>query len=143
MYPYVQCDEPCPAEYMMYPCADYVFLFFNGCKLMSNKYTYVKEYRYTNMGGITKYIAVCITCKSVIPPTDTRRSRRGTHGEDYYTHEHELRFVLLHSSNSGRKEIIIPKELEKITKDLEKMWIYENASVYEIIEFINSYLSKL
>ena len=110
---------------------------------MSNTYMYVKPFRSTNMRGITKYIAVCMTCKSVIPPTDIRRSKRGTHGEDYYTHEHELEFVLLHSSNSGRRGLVVPPELKDIEKDLERLWVYENASVHEIVEFINSYLSKL
>jgi hypothetical protein len=95
------------------------------------------------MGGYTKHIAVCMACRKIIEPTDTRRSKRGTHGEDYYTHEHELKFVLLHSSNSGKRAIVVPDELREIAKDLERMWIYENVSVYEIIEFINSYLKSI
>jgi hypothetical protein len=132
---------------MMYPCADYVFYFFDGYEHMSNsqtkKYVYIKEYRYTNMGGLTKYIAVCMTCKKIIPPIHKRRSRRGTHGEDYYVHEHPLEFVLLYSSNSGNRSISVPEFLKPIAKDLERMWIYENVSVRGIVEFINSYLSKL
>jgi len=95
------------------------------------------------MGGYTKYIGVCLVCKRVIKPTSTRRSRSGTHGEDYYTHEHELKFILLYSSNRGNKSVSVPDELRPIQNDLERMWIYENVSVHEIIEFISSYLQNL
>jgi len=128
---------------MIVSCADYIFYFFDGCKLMSNEYTYVMPFRDTNMGALTKYIAVCMMCRKIIKPADIRRSRRGTHGEDYYTHEHELKFILLHSSNSGKRAVLVPDELRPIQNDLEKMWIYENVSVHEIIEFISSYLQNL
>jgi hypothetical protein len=95
------------------------------------------------MGGLTKYIAVCSVCKRVVKPTNMRRSRSGTHGEDYYTHEHPLDFLLLYSSNKGNKAMTVPDVLRPIQKDLELMWIYKDASVSEIVEFINSYLSKL
>jgi len=109
----------------------------------TQKYTYIKEYRSTQYGGYTKYIAVCFTCKKVVKPTSVKRSRSGTHGEDYYVHEHPLEFILLYSSNRGNKSISIPDELKPVQKDLELMWIYKNSSVYEIVDFINSYLSKL
>jgi len=145
------CDDPCPADCVMYIYADYIFYFFDGCEFMSNtqtqkytqKYTYIKEYRNTQYGGYTKYIAVCFTCKKVVKPTSVRRSKSGTHGEDYYTHEHPLEFLLLYSSNRGNRSIAVPSILEPIKEQLEIMWIYENCSVHMIIEFINSYLSKL
>jgi hypothetical protein len=79
----------------------------------------------------------------VIKPTSTRRSRRGTHGENYYTHEHELRFILLHSSNSGKREIIVPDIMKPVQKDLEELWVYKGVTIKEIVEFVSSYLSKL
>jgi hypothetical protein len=107
------------------------------------KYVYTKEYRYTNMGGLTKYIAVCMICRRVIPPINKRRSRRGTHGEDYYVHEHPLEFVLLYSSNHGNRRMVVPEELKKIANELELAWVYENASIDEIIKLINSYLKSI
>jgi hypothetical protein len=109
----------------------------------TQKYTYVKNYRNTSMGGLTKHIAVCPVCKKVVKPTNVRRSRSGTHGEDYYVHEHPLDFLLLYSSNKGNKAIAIPDILKPIQKQLEIMWIYKDASIREIVEFINLYLSKL
>ena len=128
---------------MIVSYADYIFYFFDGCEFMSNKYKYVKSYRSTNMGGVTKYIAICTTCKRIIPPVNTRRSRSGTHGEDYYTHEHELEFILLYSSNRGNRSVSVPNTLKPIQEQLEVLWVYENAPLSKIIEFINSYLSKL
>lgn len=110
---------------------------------MSNTYSYIKYYRNTRMGGFTKYIAICPVCKKVVKPTDTRRSKSGTHGEDYYVHEHPLEFTLLYSSNRENKKITIPDILKPIQKQLEIMWIYKDVPVREIIEFINSYLSEL
>jgi len=110
---------------------------------MSNTYSYTRYYRNTRYGGYTKYIAICTTCKRIIPPVNTRRSRGGTHGEDYYVHEHPLDFLLLYSSNKGNRAITIPDILRPIQNDLEMMWIYKNVSVYEIVKFIDSYLSKL
>jgi len=110
---------------------------------MSNKYTYVRFYRNTRYGGYTKYIAMCMICKRVIPPTSVRRTKSGTHGEDYYVHEHPLDFLLLYSSNRGNKAMAIPDTLRPVQNDLERMWIYEDVPVSKIVEFINSYLSKL
>jgi len=95
------------------------------------------------MGGVTKYIGVCLVCKRVIKPTNVRRSRSGTHGEDYYVHEHPLEFVLLYSSNRGNRSVSVPSVLEPIKIQLEVLWVYKNAPVSEIIAFINQYLSKL
>ena len=132
---------------MIVPYTDIIFYFFDGCKLMSNtqtqKYTYIKHYRSTNMGGVTKYIAICMTCKRIIKPTNARRSKSGTHGEDYYVHEHPLEFILLYSSNRGNRSVSVPNTLKPIQEQLEILWVYKNSSVYEIVEFINSYLSKL
>jgi hypothetical protein len=103
----------------------------------------MKEYRYTNMGGLTKYVAVCMTCRKIIKPTNTRRSRRGTHGEDYYVHEHPLEFILLYSNNSGNKSIEVPASLKHIQQELERAWIYENVSIDVIIKLIDSYLKLI
>ena len=109
----------------------------------TQKYTYVKEYRYTNMGGITKYIAICMTCRAVVKPVNMRRSKRGTHGEDYYVHEHPLEFVLLYSSNIGNRSISVPEPLKPIQQELEIAWVYENVSIDTIIKLINLYLKSI
>jgi hypothetical protein len=104
-------------------------------------YTYEREWRSTRLGGLTAYIAVCMTCKKVIRPSRTRSSRSGTHGTEYYVHE--LRFVELNQSNSGNRTISIPNELSEIKADLERMWIYENSSVEDIKSYIMTYLKTL
>jgi hypothetical protein len=95
------------------------------------------------MGGLTSYIAVCMTCKKVIRPLRTRFSRSGTHGTEYYVHEHPLVFIELNQSNSGNRSIVVPKELEEIKADLERMWIYESCYVSDIKNYVETYLKTL
>jgi hypothetical protein len=103
---------------------------------------YTKEYRYTNMGGITKYIAICPVCKAIIKPARKRRSKSGTHGEDYYVHEHPLEFVLLYSSNSGNRSISVPESLKPIQQELETAWVYEGLNIDKIVKLIDLYLKS-
>ncbi|MEM1944067.1 MAG: hypothetical protein QXE52_08305 [Candidatus Caldarchaeum sp.] len=64
-------------------------------------------WRDTRMGGLTETIVVCLLCKKVLEPTSQYRSRRGTHGEDTYSHiiGHPLEWATLQRSNSGRRSL--------------------------------------
>jgi hypothetical protein len=106
-------------------------------------YTYEKSTRCTRLGGLTAYIAVCLECKKVIKPSRARLSRSGTHGTEYYSHQHPLVFIELNQSNSGNRTISIPNELSEIKEDLERMWIYENSSVEDIKSYVMTYLKTL
>jgi hypothetical protein len=108
----------------------------------TQKYTYVVPYRNTRMGALTLYIAVCPVCKKIVKPTYTRRSKAGSHGEDYYVHEHMLSFIILERSNRGRRYIKVPDVLSSIQQELERMWVYEGATVKDIIKLVSLYLSS-
>lgn len=103
---------------------------------------YEKEYRNTRYGGLTKNIAICLECKKVIKPTRLRLSRSGTHGTEYYVHEHQLYFITLIQSNSGNRSIVVPEKLNDVEVDLERMWIYEGCSVNDVINYLIKYLEK-
>jgi hypothetical protein len=100
-------------------------------------YKYKWPWRHTRKGGITDYIAVCSTCKRMVPPTRTRLSRSGTHGEDYWAHEHELSFIVLKQSNSGIRTVEtvgdVPAELLETVRNA---WLYENRSVPGIVSLV-------
>jgi len=130
---------------MIEPITDYTFYFFDGCGLMSdiktNVYTYAKSWRRTGMGAITQYIAICLTCKSIVKPARVEKSKGGTHGTNYFVHEHPLVFILLEQSNSGKRYILVPDELRNIKEELERMWIYEDGTIGDVIKLISLYLS--
>jgi len=92
------------------------------------------------MGAITEEIVVCMVCKKVLAPSRTRRSRTGTHGEDYYVHEHPLVSIVLEQSNSGRRRVVVPKELAEVEDLLERAWVYEGATPEDIRKAIEQYL---
>jgi hypothetical protein len=103
-------------------------------------YTYVASWRRTGMGAITEEIVICLTCRRVLEPSRVRRSRSGTHGEDYYVHEHPMISITLEESNSGRRKVVVPKEIEEIKDLVERAWVYEDATVEDIKVFIAQYL---
>ena len=109
------------------------------------RYSYEKEYRNTRYGGLTRNIAICLECKKVIKPSRVRISKSGTHGTEYYIHEHPLIFVELYQSNSGNRSIVIPEEFSKEFSEMERylktMWIYEGCSVNEVIDYISKFLT--
>ena len=89
----------------------------------AKQYTYVKRFRWTGMGGVDYWIAYCPTCEEIVPPVSSRRSRRGTHGEDYWVHEHQLVFIKLWSSNSGRRAVSADEGvLEELKEQAEFLW---------------------
>jgi hypothetical protein len=104
-------------------------------------YTYEKPWRNTKMGAKTINIAVCTKCKKIIKPSRVEASKEGTHGTEYYIHDHPLVFVTLEQSNRGKRYISVPEELIQIQPELERAWVYEGATVNDIIRLISLYLS--
>jgi len=104
-------------------------------------FTYEKPTRNTRYGGLTRNIAICLECKKVIKPSRVRISKSGTHGTEYYIHEHQLKFIELYQSNSGNRSIIVPEEFSEIEGDLKTMWVYEGCSVNEVIDYISKFLT--
>jgi hypothetical protein len=105
-------------------------------------YTYEFPFRSTRLGGKTIVIAVCPTCKKVLEPTRTRRSKAGTHGEDYYVHEHQVEALWLEQSNSGIRRIAVPPSLQQIKDLLERTWIYEDSCVEDVENAVRAYFAS-
>jgi hypothetical protein len=109
-------------------------------RVESQPHVYVKEYRWTGMGGITYYIAYCPVCQRILPPTSKRRTRSGTHGEDYWVHEHQLFFLRLKSSNRGNRCLSAdPSFPEKLRQVAEVTWVYERKSAGEVEELLEKF----
>ena len=100
------------------------------------KFRYRKSWRYTGMGGIDYAIAVCLFCREVVKPVSTRRSRSGTHGEDYFVHEHPLLFAELYQSNSGNRDYYLDQGLEFLEDLVDDLWIYYRESPETVEEKI-------
>jgi hypothetical protein len=100
---------------------------------------YIFPYRHTRLGGLTKVVVMCPVCKKILEPSRTERSRSGNHGEDIYVHEHPLLTVYLEQSNSGKRRIEIPKELESIRDLLETTWLYSDSEVDDVITVLKAY----
>jgi hypothetical protein len=101
---------------------------------------YMKEYRWTRMDGITYHIAYCPQCGRIVPPTSTRRSRAGTHGEDLWVHEHQLAFLCLKSSNRGNRSLSAePSFPERLRQVAEISWIYERRSPRDVEELLEKF----
>jgi hypothetical protein len=103
-------------------------------------YTQTYTFRSTRLGGRTVVVAVCPTCRKILEPSRVRRSRSGTHGEDYYVHEHPIEALWLEQSNSGIRTITVPPSLEPIKDLLERTWIYEDSCVEDVINVVRAYL---
>jgi hypothetical protein len=94
--------------------------------MSEQRYNYVAEYRNTGMGGITRPIAVCARC-GIIRAHALRLSRRGTHGEAFYLHEHPLVFLVLKQSNTGKRSYYIEgepdEELRGLLEEVGRAWL--------------------
>jgi len=111
-------------------------LFFGG-ESLSQEYRYIGTYRNTlKFGAITLEIAVCNTCKAVIPPSSRYFSKTGAHGEFYYVHEHPLDVILLHRSNSGRKGCGTSSGLSHLHEAIRKVWIFEGHSPVHVLKLL-------
>jgi hypothetical protein len=107
------------------------------------KWRYKMEYRNTRMGGMTVSIAICPKCRKVIEPSRKERSKTGTHGKDYYAHEHELSFITLIQSNSGKRRIIYHHVPYPIMMECHYLWIIKGLHPEEIKERIQQLLNEI
>jgi hypothetical protein len=105
-------------------------------------FKYRKIWRHTRLGGIDYSIGICLQCRDVIEPVGKRRSRKGTHGEDFFIHEHELRFVELYQSNSGNRDFMIDGGLEFLEDLVDTLWIYYRESPETVEEKIAEKLKE-
>jgi hypothetical protein len=91
------------------------------------------------MGGYTRPIALCTTCNSLIEPVSTHYSKTGNHGELYYCHEHQLSFLVLQTSNSGKRSYYITEPID-ILEAAGKDWVWFKKSYPEILEELKQLL---
>jgi hypothetical protein len=106
-------------------------------------FTYTKPFRHTiKTGAFTKYIAWCNTCKSVVEPSRTERSRTGAHGTDYWVHPHPLVFIAITQSNRGIRTVSAePGFPEQIARIIERLWRYEDLDYSELMNELYLHLS--
>jgi hypothetical protein len=108
--------------------------------MSGQEYNYVQPVRHTRMGGRTIPIGVCDIC-GLVEPHATRSSKSGTHGERFYSHRHPLSFLVLESSNTGKRSYyIVGQPSERVRQHLEaagRVWMqYKTyADIYEDIRF--------
>jgi hypothetical protein len=104
------------------------------------EYAYTKLFRSTRMGGVTRPIGVCELC-GVVEPVARLGSKTGTHGEWVYRHKHPLAFLILESSNTGRRSYSIEGQpsawLRQHLEAAGNVWVRyrTHADVYEDIRF--------
>jgi hypothetical protein len=100
----------------------------------------VRHWRRTRKGAVTQSIAVCETCQAVVEPTRIRRSRSGTHGEDYYAHTHRLVFLELLQSNSGNRSYSIEGEVSEkartVFEEAARLWVYHALDAEDVKEYV-------
>jgi hypothetical protein len=112
---------------------------------MLTEYTYKWDYRNTKMGGLTKAVAICPKCRKVIEPSRIERSKSGTHGRDYYVHEHQLSFIIIGQTNSGQRYVdsvnVEPgSELKNLLLMVKTKWVFTNTSLEDVIAAIKEWL---
>jgi hypothetical protein len=111
--------------------------------MQTEVFMYAKPFRCTiKTGALTRYIAWCGTCKAIIEPTRTERSRTGAHGTDFWVHPHPLVFALITQSNRGIRtvsaELGFPETLKHL---IERLWCYEGLDYSELMNELYLHLS--
>ena len=106
--------------------------------MSAQKYKYEMPYRSCiKAGGLTYPIAICNECGKVIEPTRREYSKTGAHGTWYYEHEHELRFIILRQSNSGKRDAYRSENVPKPLFDIvHETWVYYEDSTIDEIEAV-------
>jgi hypothetical protein len=107
------------------------------------KWRYKMEYRNTRMGGMTVSIAICPKCRSIIEPVRRERSKAGTHGTDYYAHEHELSFITLIQSNSGKRHVKYHHVPYPLEMESYYLWVVKGLHHEEVKERIQQLLNEI
>jgi hypothetical protein len=103
-------------------------------------YVYEKYYRRcAKKEGRTYPIAYCPVCNAAVPPSAVERSRTGAHGTNIYVHEHELKFLTLVSSNSGKREVEAePGFPERLAAHAKQLWLYERVEPEAVEEALQA-----
>jgi len=100
------------------------------------EYRYVRPWRCTRLGGRIESVAICPDCLTVVEPVRRRRSRAGTHGDDFYEHSHQLVFLELVQSNSGnrRHHIVgdVDLDLKLLLSHVGGRWSFYGAEIEEV-----------
>jgi len=115
----------------------------------ATRFRYRLPYRSTGMGGRDFAIGVCSVCKKLVRPIAVERSRTGRHGWDNYEHEHELSFVVLVQSNSGKRSHYFENieaasdEVKSILELAAESWEWYRDEVDEIRSKVAAMLKAL
>ena len=104
-------------------------------------------YRRTRMGGLSK--TVVVVNNRVAMPTRERRSRSGTHGEDYYllSESEWNKAILLHfsQSNRGHRDLVVESALQlpsELIERLKRLWT-AGLTIDEIIRVLTRELKRM
>jgi len=109
----------------------------------SKLYKYAMLYRHTlKTGAVTYPIAFCLECWQVVEPIRKEHSKTSAHGTWYYVHGHELGFITLRQSNSGKRSVHRSENVPKSLFDIVyETWVYyEDSTVDEIKAIIGEWL---
>jgi hypothetical protein len=111
--------------------------------MQTEMFTYTKPFRHTlKTGAVTKYIAWCDVCKTIVEPTRTERSKTGAHGTDYWVHPHPLTFAAITQSNRGIRAVHAePGFPEPLKQLIERLWRYEGLDYSELMNELFLHLS--
>jgi len=76
----------------------------------------------------------------MLKPSKMYRSRTGAHGEDIYCLSEEewskAWILIFEQSNSGKPYITVINVPEPIKELIERSWLYENATIKEIVRVV-------
>jgi hypothetical protein len=108
----------------------------------SKLYRYAMLYRHTlKTGALTYPIAICAECGRVVEPIRKEYSKTGAHGKWYYAHKHQLKFIILRQSNSGKRSVTtmnkVPDDLLTVVKEA---WIDLNTSTDFVERVVKEWL---
>ena len=99
-------------------------------------YRYETPYRSTAYGGLDYYFAYCPKCVRFVKPR-FELSKTGRHGKMIFIHSHELKFIRLSRSNSGKREIWVDPEMPfRIRRFVITRWMDFEWSHSEIEKFL-------
>jgi hypothetical protein len=109
-------------------------------------YRLAVPFRMTRRGAVTRGVAVCQKCSRILEPYERRRSKTGSHGEDFYVHEHPISAVVFTESNGGHRSHYFMGE--KVTDDSvtwavwmgSRLWTLDRTDIDEVVTTIRDIL---
>jgi len=93
--------------------------------------------------GLTKYIVFCPICLRILEPTRVELSSTGAHGREFYTHEHEVEWVRLEQTNTGKRKVSTSPFLRRYARLLEFVWVHKGCSVEEVVSLVQELLDSI